>query len=241
MDSVQEYVALVQAPWGRMFYDVLFEQLRLPHTKRLNILDFGSGLGVTANHYAQWHDVLAVEPNPEMIEHRQREYEYTQLHGDITILKDFNEQHFDVVFCHNVLEYIEDKEPIIAELMHVLKSGGTLSIMKHNRMGRIFHTAVFKSDPKKAIALLDEQANDQSNYLGTQYLYSNDDLIKMIAPYGGTIDNIYGMRTFYALGQNDAKYDAQWYQSMLALEQQVSTMDAFKHVAFMNHVLVTKL
>ena len=31
----------------------------------------------------------------------------------------------------------------------------------------------FKNDPKKALSLLDENANDKHVYLGTQYIYSN--------------------------------------------------------------------
>ena len=71
MENVQNYVELVKEPWGKMFYDLLFIQLDLPTSPRLKILDFGSGLGVTANHYAAWHDVTAIEPNKEMIDNRQ--------------------------------------------------------------------------------------------------------------------------------------------------------------------------
>ena len=68
---------------------------------------------------------------------------------------------------NNVLEYIEDKEPIIAEFMRVLEPGGILSVVKHNRVGRVIGTAVFKNDPKKALMLLDASANDKHIYLGT--------------------------------------------------------------------------
>jgi SAM-dependent methyltransferase len=72
MDNIKDYVELVKAPWGKMFYDLLFIQLNIPKSPKLKILDFGSGLGVTSNHFAAWHDVTAVEPNKEMIDNNHR-------------------------------------------------------------------------------------------------------------------------------------------------------------------------
>jgi len=241
MDSVKEYVELVKAPWGRMFYDLVFTQLDIPQTPRLKILDFGSGLGVTANYYAAWHDVTAIEPNEEMIDNSHRENLYTQIHGSIEKIAEFEDNTFDIVFCHNVLEYIEDKEPIVAELLRLLKSGGFLSVVKHNRVGRILHTSVFKNDPKKALLLLDENTNDKSNYLGTQYIYTNDYIAALADKYNGKIKAVYGMRAFYALGQdNTVKYTDEWYENMLLLENRTATIDEYKQAAFFNHLLIEK-
>ena len=241
MDNVKEYVELVKAPWGKIFYDLVFTQLDIPQTPRLKILDFGSGLGVTANHYAVWHDVTAVEPNEEMIENSHRDNKYNQITGGIEKIKQFENNSFDIILCHNVLEYIEDKEPIVAELLRVLKTGGILSVVKHNRAGRVFHTSVFKNDPKKALTLLDKNANDKSNYLGTQYIYANDYMAKLANKYGGEIKEVFGMRAFYALGQdNTVKYTDEWYENMLALENCVASVDEYKSAAFFNHLLIKK-
>ena len=241
MESAKDYVQLVQEPWGKIFYDLLFIQLDLPPSPKLKILDFGAGLGVTSNYYAAWHEVIAVEPNDEMLENRHTKNPYTVIRGGIESVAEYENDHFDMVLCHNVLEYVEEKEPIIAELMRVLKPGGVLSLVKHNRVGRIFQTAVFKNDPKKALSLLDAKTNDKSNYLGTQYIYSNDDAAKMVKKYGGTIDRIMGMRAFYALGQDNAvKYDDEWYQNMVALETAVAHIDEYKNAAFLSHLLIIK-
>jgi SAM-dependent methyltransferase len=242
MDNVKEYVELVKAPWGRIFYDLLFMQLDISQTPKLKIFDFGSGLGVTANHYAEWHDVTAVEPNEEMISNRHKENSYNQIHGGIEQIADFENNTFDIIFCHNVLEYIENKEPFIAELLRVLKSGGVLLVVKHNRAGRVFHASIFKNEPKKALALLDNNANDRSNYLGTQYIYSNDYVKELAVEYGGEIEKVFGMRAFYALGQdNSVKYNDEWHSDMLALEKAVESIDEYKNAAFFNHLLIKKV
>jgi len=241
MDSAKDYAQLVQEPWGKIFYDLLFLQLNLPPSPKQKILDFGAGLGVTSNHYAKWHEVIAVEPNKEMIENRRAENPYKIIHGGIEVIAKYENSYFDMVLCHNVLEYVEEKEPIIVELMRVLKPGGILSLVKHNRTGRVFQTAVFKNDPKKALSLLDININDKSNYLGTQYIYSNDDAAKMVEKYGGIVDRFLGMRAFYALGQDNAvKYYDEWYQNMVALEIAVSDIDEYKNAAFLSHMLENK-
>ena len=241
MDKGQYYLEHVKVPWGKMFYDMLFEQLTIPQSPKLNILDFGSGLGVTANHFAAWHNVTAVEPSEEMIANSFRENEYRQIQGGIEKLMEFEDESFDIIFCHNVLEYIEHKEPIIAEQLRVLKPCGVLSIVKHNRVGRVFGTAVAKSNPKKALSLLDATANDKNDYLGMQYIFSNEYISSLAEKYNGNVKEIFGMRAFYALGQdNSIKYTDEWYQDMLTLEHAVASIDEYRNAAFFNHLLIKK-
>jgi len=241
MNSAKDYAILVNEPWGKMFYDLLFIQLELPISRQLKVLDFGSGIGVAASHYAAWHEVTAVEPDQDMIDNSWIINSYEQIHGDYESLAAFSNGYFDVALCHNVLEYIEDKEPVIAEIMRVIKPGGLLSLVKHNRVGKVFQTAIFANDPQKALFLTDESANYTNNYLGRQYVYSNDEAAKWLEYHGGKINRILGMRTFFALGQdNSVKYSDEWYRNMLALESHVADVDEYKNAAFLNHLLIDK-
>ncbi len=240
MDSVKDYLEYVKAPWGKMFYDLLFWQLNIPDSPRLKILDFGSGLCVTADRYAACHDVTAVEPNEEMIAHRFRENTYVQIGGGIEKLAVFEDSAFDFILCHNVLEYIEDKEPVVAELMRILKPGGTLSVIKHNRAGRVFHSAVFRNDPKTALSLLEDGDSD-GGCLGVQRLYSNEDMKAWSERHGGRIAHIFGLRAFFALGQdNKIKFTDAWVRDMLILEQAAAEKPAYREAAFFNHLLIVK-
>ena len=63
--NIQAYLETLQQPWGQIYYDILFEQLQEIKEKR--VLDFGSGFGLVANHLAKDNQVLAVEPNEEMV------------------------------------------------------------------------------------------------------------------------------------------------------------------------------
>ena len=65
-DAIKNYRNMVEQPWGRMFYELIYKQLNVSDSKRLKILDFGAGFCITADHYAKDHDVTAVEPSDEM-------------------------------------------------------------------------------------------------------------------------------------------------------------------------------
>ncbi|MBQ2699864.1 MAG: class I SAM-dependent methyltransferase, partial [Clostridia bacterium] len=111
-----------------------------------HILDFGSGEGVTANHFARNNQVVAIEPSAEMLSRQWQDYSYRQIQGDAASLSTFDDNTFDVVICHNVLEYIEDQQRIVQQLHRVLKPNGLLSIVKHNRAGRVMQMAVLLDD-----------------------------------------------------------------------------------------------
>lgn len=126
--------------WERLFKKIVWKQLGNLEGKK--ILDFGSGEGITANHFAEKNDVTAIEPSEDMLSNAQKEYEYTQILGDVNALSTFNDETFDIIICHNVLEYIDDKEAVVKALVQVLKKGGILSIAKHNRAGRMTSSGI---------------------------------------------------------------------------------------------------
>ena len=85
----------------------------------------------------------------EMLKNAWRDYEYKQIIGDLSALFDFSDNIFDIVFCHNVLEYVDDKAEVMHELSRILKPDGVLSLVKHNRIGRVMQMAVLLDDFEK--------------------------------------------------------------------------------------------
>ena len=136
--------------WERLFKKIVWKQLGDMEGKK--ILDFGSGEGITANHFAEKNDVTAIEPSKEMLSNAWKDYEYTQIVGDVNALSAFKNETFDMIICHNVLEYIDDKAAVIKALARVLKKDGIISIVKHNRAGRVMQMAVCILSPSAAAA-----------------------------------------------------------------------------------------
>ncbi len=235
--TIKDYRSMVDQPWGRMFYELIYRQLNIPDDKKVKILDFGAGFCLTANHYAEKHDVTAVEPNEEMYGLRV-EGNYTLIPQGIEYLKTLEDESMDVAICHNVLEYAENKEEILQELARVLRKDGVLSIVKHNLFGRVMGSAVLGDNPKAALDLLNNVSED--SMFGNREVYSNDFLTETLSDKMKP-DKIFGIRAFFGLSSNnDIKYTDDWYQSMLELEIKASSMEEFIKIAFFNHLIFRK-
>ena len=229
---------MVDQPWGRMFYEMIFKQLNITNDKRIRILDFGAGFCITANHYAKNHDVVAVEPNEEMYSLRVEENEYTLITQGLDYLKTVPDNSIDFVICHNVLEYVENKEEILKQLVRVLKQEGTLSIIKHNLFGRVMGSAVLGDNPHAALDLLNNVAED--SMFGNRDVYGNEFLTDLLSGEMA-LSETYGIRAFFGLSSNnEIKYTDDWYKTMLELEAKASTMDEFRKIAFFNHLIFKK-
>lgn len=216
---------------------MIWKQLGLIKGKKL--LDFGSGSGVTADHFARDNEVYAVEPSEEMLKTRVQTNDYTQLIGSTEQLAQLEAESFDVILCHNVLEYIEDRKPILNEFHRILKPQGILSVVKHNRLGRVMQMTVLLNDFDTANSLLDGK-DGISKQFGTISYYADDDLTGWHS--GFTVENIHGIRTFWDLQQNqEIQKDPDWQEKMLQIEERASDIDEFRRIAFLHHVILAKL
>lgn len=225
-------------PWGAMFYKILWEQM--PKMTNTKILDFGSGLGFTANHFAKDNEVLAIDPDAEMLSERIHENNYQQINGSIENLKEQTDNSFDLIVCHNVLEYAKERKEIFNEFCRVLKPNGIISIVKHNHNGRIMQKIAFQNNLDEALSILDG-GDTSAAYFGKINYYNVSDIINWSDDTNISVEKILGIRTFYALNtNNEARFDPAWQKKMFELEMKVSDMEDYKKIAFFNHVLLRK-
>lgn len=222
--------------WEMMFKKILWRQLgEIEHKK---ILDFGSGLGITANRYAQRNDVTAVEPSDERIAGRRQDYPYHQICGTTEALKELQSEMFDVIFCHNVLEYVSDREEIMRQFARLLKPDGYISLVKHNRAGRVMQMTVLLNDFDHANSLLDGKDSTASEF-GTIRYYEDGEITGWCGDL--VIDKVMGIRTFWDLQQNqEIQEDPVWQQKMMDMEMRVADMPEYRDIAFFHHLIIRK-
>ena len=232
--NIQAYLENLQQPWGQLYYDILFEQLQDIKGKR--VLDFGSGFGLVANHLAKENQVLAVEPNQEMVALRVQDHPYQQLVGSLDQLVSLEDASFEVILCHNVLEYVEDRKAILKEFTRLLKPGGLLSIVKHNEVGRVLQTVVFENDTRKALALLAGQ-DLETHSMGLAQAYDLDVAVEDLAL---EVKDYQGIRVFYGLQDNRFKGQEGWRESMLQMELAVCQEPPYRDMAFFQHYWLTR-
>jgi len=234
--NINGYLDYINTPWGRLFYRLIWHNLDFQHRK---VLDFGSGFGVTSNYLAEFNDVTAVEPNGEMLEHRICDYHYEQIIGSVEKIKEMEDGSFDVILCHNVLEYMEERGELIAEFHRLLKKDGILSIVKHNKAGKVMHKAVFENNLDEAMSILSGE-NAISQNFGTINEYAIEDLQNYIAERF-VLDKTYGIRTFYGIQPNSFKCDSDWEDRMFTLECAVENDPTYANVAFFQHLILKKI
>lgn len=233
--NIQGYLNTVNAPWGKLFYKLIWHNIECEDKK---ILDFGSGFGITANHFAKNNDVTAVEPNEGMLEYRFKENEYKQIIGGIEKLSEIADKSIDLIICHNVLEYLDNREALFAEFNRILKHDGIISIVKHNRAGKIMQKAVFEYKIDEAMELINNGEAVSANF-GTVKEYDNRELEKICGDYF-RIEKVYGVRTFFALQRNELKTEADWMTKMYEIECAVEEIDEFRDIAFFHHVILKR-
>ena len=153
-------------------------------------------------------------------------------------MKKLPSESFDYIFCHNVLEYADDREEIVREFYRLVKPNGKLSIVKHNRNDRVMQMVVLLNNFDEANHLLAGH-NSNAQQFGTINYYDDKDIIEW---YGGfTLQETYGLRTFWDLQQNqEIQKDEKWQKKMIGIEMRVSQNPDFQKIAFFHHLIFEK-
>lgn len=223
-------------PWECLMKRIVW--LQLGDIRGKKILDFGSGIGVTANYLAEHNDVTAIEPDEDIVKGRWADNQYTQMLGSTEVLRKFADESFDMIICHNVLEYAEDRADIVREFARILKSKGKISLVKHNRAGRVMQMVVLLNDFEHAHSLLDGNDGMASKYGAIRY-YEDAEIEKWCPEL--LITKVLGMRTFWDMQQNQEIHkDVDWQDKMVDIEMRVSDMDVYKEIAFFHHLTIEK-
>ena len=162
---------------------------------------------------------------------RAQDHPYQQLVGSMDQLASLEEASFDVILCHNVLEYVEDRKVVLKAFTRLLKPGGLLSIVKHNEVGRVLQTVVFENDTQKALDLLAGQ-DLETHSMGLAQAYDLDRAVEDLAL---EVQNYLGIRVFYALQDNRFKGQEGWRESMLKMELAVCQESPYRDIAFFQH------
>ena len=225
-------------PWEKLMKQIVWQQMG--EIKNKKILDFGSGIGVTADYLAKYNDVTAIEPNEESVKERWQENQYCQITGGLKELKEFKDETFDMIVCHNVFEYAkEERIEILNEFARLLKKDGFISLVKHNRPGRVMQMVVLLNDFESANSLLDGNDGMTSKFGAIQY-YEDEDIEKWCDKL--KITKTLGMRTFWDMQQNQELHkDSNWQQKMIEMELRVSDIEEYKNIAFFHHLFLEKI
>ena len=206
--DADKYAAYLKTPAGRLRSELSWENLRrfLPRTpSRRRALDLGGGTGFASVQLARMgFQVALLDSSEEMIGTARREAEASSTtarisfhHAEADRLPElFEAGSFDVVTCHNLLEYLEDPLTVVHHVAHVLRTDGVLSLLVRNRAGEVLRAAIRSGDWKLAAASLSAETVTDSLFGEPVRVFSPNDVRSMLAGAGLAAAAEHGVRVF---------------------------------------------
>ncbi|MGW5124431.1 class I SAM-dependent methyltransferase [Streptomyces sp. NPDC004069] len=233
------------APWGRLRYAIaeanLARHLDDLGDGPLRILDLAGGDGGDAMRLAaRGHHVTVVDHAPAMLAaatERASTAGLTELitcvRADVTALPaDLAAGAFDVVLCHNLLQYVDDVPGVLATTLAPLKPGGLFSMMAINRHSAALSIAVRETDPAAALAALGTDRSRTQTFDSAVTLHTAEEIIPVLQSLGCQDVRHYGIRGFCDYITDDArKHDPAFYADLEQLELATTALPPYMHTA----------
>lgn len=244
-----KYAAYLQTPEGRLRLDLVFSNLQqfLPHAAGLlRALDLGCGTGALAVRLARLgiHITLLDSSLPmlDLAERTAREAGVTDRialkHGDAAQLADlFPGAAFDVILCHNILEYVENPGAVLQSAARALRDRSSfISILVRNQAGEVLKAAIKEGDLAAAAQNLTAEWAQESLYGGKVRLFSEGSLQALMGEASLSVTVKRGVRVVSDyLPQRISLEDN--YEQILKLERTLGRKPEFAAVARYTHWL----
>ncbi len=193
-NDASRYADYLQTPEGRLRVDLAFanlqEILRPGVGPPLSVLDVGCGPGAAAVPLAQLGMNLTLfDSSPAMLELAEKTMSDAGIRGNVTLkcgdadqLTDFfPAKSFDLVLCHNVLEYVDTPSQVLREAVRLLRDASSVfSILVRNQAGEALKAALLVGDLTAADQNLDAEWVTESLYGGKARLFTPDSMESML-------------------------------------------------------------
>lgn len=247
--GADKYAAYLETPEGRLRLDLAFANLQefLPGpAQRLRALDVGSGTGVLGVRLAQlgMHATL-LDSSSTMLDFARnaaRDAKVTErislTQGDADQLGSiFGDGSFDLILCHNVLEFVQDPCAVLRHAARLLRdSSGIISILVRNQAGEVLKAALVNGDLAAAEHTLTAEWGDESLYGGKVRLFTAESLEAMLASVSLAAIAQRGVRVICDYLPPNISRDGE-YDRIFQLERKLGRLPEFAGVARYTHCL----
>jgi S-adenosylmethionine-dependent methyltransferase len=187
------YANYLETPEGRLRLDLAFANLQefLPQaTRSLHALDLGCGTGATAVRLAQlgFH-VTVLDASVPMLDLTERAAQEAGVaerialkEGDaVRLAALFDTGSFDLILCHNLLEYVDDPSAVLRGAVRLLRDpSGILSVLVRDQAGEVLKAAILGGDLVAAEHNLTAEWGHESLYGGQVRLFTAQNLRAML-------------------------------------------------------------
>jgi S-adenosylmethionine-dependent methyltransferase len=241
--DAERYSSYLKTPLGRLRSELAWENLRsfLPNeASRPRVLDLGGGTGSMSLRLAKMgFPVVLLDSSEEMLGLARKEAEaggitarISFLHEEANRLRDlFAAEFFDLVVCHNLLEYVANLEEIAAGIAHILRKDGVVSVLVRARAGEVLKAAIKSADWQFAKAALSAETVIDSLYGKPLRIFEPGVIVDSLSRAGLDVIAQRGVRVFSDyLDPNDLADESAW-KRVLELELILGARPEFAGIA----------
>ena len=239
--KAQAWDDYTRTPIGRLREELTLRYLsrHLPDPARAPlVLDAGGGTGGPAIALARrGFRVHLLDAAPAMLDiarSRARPGDPIEYHAAPVeaVERLFSPASFDVVVCHTLVEYVPDPAVTIRQLVHVLKTGGLLSLEYVNRHADALRLALTRAQFREARHAFDDAASQADLFGVPRRAFSPDEARAMLSAAGVEPIAEYGVRIFADyLTDGPWQTDGAAYADLVALEEAASARDPYRSIA----------
>jgi S-adenosylmethionine-dependent methyltransferase len=244
-NDADKYAAYLETAKGRLRLELAFTNLQefLPVQQSHNSLcglDLGCGTGATAVRLARLGvHVTMLDSSLAMLDLAKREAleegvseRVTLKQGDASELSSlFNVGSFDVILCHNLLEYVDDPGAVLRGVARLMRGPEAIvSILVRNQPGEVLKAAMRTGDLARAEAALTAEWGEEPLYGGKVRLFTSDSLEAMLKAASLTIIARRGVRNLADYLPPQISLSAE-YEPIFGLEHKLGTRAEFAAIA----------
>lgn len=239
------------APWGQLRYRIAQANLadHLPPPPA-HILDVGGGNGLDVLPLAQQgHTITLVDYAIRMLEHAQSEAtkahldeQFTYIQSDVHNLTEaVGDKTFDVILCHNILQYLDDADQVLVQLSTHLKAGGLFSIISPNPASETYRTVFQQLNLAEAYDQLDAKTLYAKTFQAIMHHYTFEELQQWLAAGQCPVVAQYGIRCLCDyLPDNKQKTDPAFLADLERLELELRHRYPYYLLARFLHLIAQK-
>jgi SAM-dependent methyltransferase len=250
--GASKYAAYLETPEGRLRSDLAFANLQdflpLRANPPLCALDLGCGTGVTAVRLARLGiHVTLLDSSPAMLDIAKRTTDEAGVTGNVVLQEGdaaqlanlFHIRSFDVILCHNLLEYLDDPGAVLRGAVRVMRdSSAILSVLVRNQAGEVLKAALQTGDLAAAEQNLTAEWGQESLYGGRVRLFTPEALEAILNDASLTINTRGGVRVIADYLPEQISRSAE-YERIFTLERKLGKRREFFAVARYMHCLAS--
>jgi S-adenosylmethionine-dependent methyltransferase len=247
--EADKYAAYLETPEGRLRLDLPFANLQeflpLPQVKSpLRALDLGCGTGANGLRLARMgFQVTLLDSSLAMLDIAKRAAreagisdEIETKHGDANQLASiFQEGMFDVILCHNILEFVDDPGVVLLGAARALRdSSAILSVLVRNQAGEVLKAAILSADLAAAEHNLTAEWGNEALYGGKVRLFAPEAMQKLLKAVSLAVIAERGIRVVSDYLTPRVSISDE-YERVFALERKLGRRSDFAAVARYTH------